>query len=34
MVLTLERKGFVRRTPRQARSLELLLLPEALPTLR
>lgn len=34
MVLTLERRGFIRRVPRQARSLTLLLPPEALPTLK
>jgi repressor LexA len=34
MVIELERKGFIRRTPRQARSIELLLPQEALPPLR
>lgn len=34
MVLALERKGLLRRTPGQARSLELLVAPEDLPVLR
>lgn len=34
MVLTLERNQLVRRVPGQARSLEVLLDPESLPTLR
>lgn len=34
MVLTLERHGFIHRTPGQARSLEVLVSPEQLPTLR
>jgi hypothetical protein len=34
MVLTLERLGFIRRTPGAARSIALLLAPEALPILR
>jgi DNA-binding MarR family transcriptional regulator len=34
MVLTLERKGLLRRTPGKARSIELLLSPEELPILR
>ena len=34
MVLTLERRGFIRRVPGQARSLTLLLSPEALPALK
>lgn len=34
MVLTLESRGWLRRTPRRARSIELLLPPEALPVLR
>ena len=34
MVLTLERRGFIRRVPGQARSLTLLLPPEALPALK
>src|ERR1700720_920985 len=33
MVLTLERAGFIRRKPRVARSIELLVKPEALPPL-
>lgn len=33
MVMTLEKLGLVRRTPRQARSLVVLVPPEALPTL-
>ena len=34
MVLTLERRWLLRRTPRQARSLEVLVAPEELPDLR
>ena len=34
MVLGLERRGLLRRTPGQARSLEVLVPPEELPTLR
>ena len=34
MVLTLEREGFIRRKPRIARSIELLVDPEQLPDLR
>ncbi len=34
MILTLERRGFLRRTPGQARSLEVLVDPEHLPVLR
>lgn len=34
MVLTLERDGWIRRTPRVARSIELLVDPELLPVLR
>lgn len=34
MVLTLERRGFIRRVPAQARSIALLLPPETLPILR
>lgn len=34
MVLTLERRGLLRRTPGQARSLEVLVAPEELPDLR
>lgn len=33
MVLTLERKGFIRRTPGLARSIELLVAPDSLPGL-
>ena len=33
MVLTLEREGFITRTPGAARSIRLLIEPEALPTL-
>ena len=33
MVLTLEREGLIRRKPRVARSIELLIKPEKLPTL-
>ena len=33
MVLTLERRGFIRRIPGQARSISLLVSPESLPTL-
>jgi Mn-dependent DtxR family transcriptional regulator len=33
MVLTLERKGFIRRQPRTARSIELLVDPKLLPEL-
>jgi repressor LexA len=34
MVVELERKGLIRRQPRQARSIELLIAPEELPVLR
>ncbi len=34
MVLTLERRGFIRRVPGQARSITLLIPPESLPPLR
>ena len=34
MVLRLERQGLLRRTPAQARSLEVLVAPENLPVLR
>jgi Mn-dependent DtxR family transcriptional regulator len=34
MVLTLERAGLIRRQPRQARSIELLVDPDCLPRLR
>ena len=34
MVLSLERRGLLRRTPGQARSLEVLVAPEDLPVLR
>lgn len=34
MVRDLESKGFIRRTPRTARSIELLLSPDILPVLR
>ena len=34
MVLTLERRGLLRRTPGQPRSLEILVAPEDLPVLR
>ena len=34
MVLTLERAGLIRRTPRTPRSIELLVAPEDLPVLR
>jgi Mn-dependent DtxR family transcriptional regulator len=34
MVLTLERGGLIKRTPGAARSVELLVAPEALPILR
>lgn len=34
MVLTLERGGWIRRTPRAARSIEVLVDPERLPALR
>jgi DNA-binding MarR family transcriptional regulator len=34
MVITLERGGFIRRTPRAARSIEILVAPEQLPVLR
>jgi repressor LexA len=34
MVLTLERRGFIRRVPGQARSITLLVPPESLPPLR
>jgi len=34
MVLTLERGGLIKRTPGAARSIELLVAPEALPILR
>jgi DNA-binding MarR family transcriptional regulator len=34
MILTLERLGFIRRTPRTARSIEVLVPPELLPVLQ
>jgi len=34
MILTLERAGFIRRQPRLARSIEMLVNPESLPPLR
>jgi repressor LexA len=34
MILTLERRGFIQRVPRQARSITLTIPPEALPALR
>lgn len=34
MMLTLERRGLIRRVPGQARSITLLLAPEALPALK
>jgi hypothetical protein len=34
MVLTLERRGFIRRQPGVSRSIELLVAPEDLPILR
>jgi Mn-dependent DtxR family transcriptional regulator len=34
MIVQLERRGFIRRTPRQARSIELLLPADQLPTLQ
>jgi len=34
MVLTLERRGFIRRVPGQARSITLVFPPESLPTLK
>ena len=34
MLLSLERRGLLRRTPGKARSLEVLVAPEALPALR
>ena len=34
MIVQLERRGFIRRTPRQARSIELLLSADQLPTLQ
>jgi DNA-binding MarR family transcriptional regulator len=34
MILTLERGNFIKRTPRLARSIELLIAPEKLPVLR
>lgn len=34
MVLTLERRGFIRRVPGQPRSINLLIPPESLPTLK
>lgn len=34
MIITLERSGFIRRTPGAARSIALLLAPESLPVLR
>ena len=34
MIVTLERAGFIRRQPRVARSIELLVDPESLPVLR
>ena len=33
MILKLEERGFIKRTPRQARSIVVLLLPEQLPPL-
>lgn len=34
MVLTLERRGFIRRVPGQARSISLIVAPESLPPLK
>ena len=34
MVLTLERQGLIKRQPRQARSIQILIKPEALPVLK
>lgn len=34
MIVELERKGLIRRQPRQARSIELLIHPDAIPMLR
>jgi SOS-response transcriptional repressor LexA len=34
MVLTLERRGFIRRVPGQARSINLIVAPESLPPLK
>ena len=34
MIKTLERNGLIRRTPRQARSIQLLVWPEYLPALK
>ena len=34
MLITLERKGLIRRTPGVARSIEVLIAPESLPVLR
>jgi DNA-binding MarR family transcriptional regulator len=34
MVLTLERRGFIRRVPGQARSITLIVSPESLPSLK
>ena len=34
MVITLERRGFIRRVPRQARSITVLVPPESLPPLQ
>jgi len=34
MLITLERKGLIRRTPGVARSIEVLVAPESLPVLR
>ena len=34
MVLTLERRGFIRRVPGQARSITLIIAPESLPPLK
>jgi DNA-binding MarR family transcriptional regulator len=34
MILTLERQGLIRRQPRAARTIEILIPPEALPVLR
>ncbi|HEY86219.1 MAG TPA: MarR family transcriptional regulator [Chloroflexi bacterium] len=34
MILTLEQKGFIRRIPRQARTIKILLPPEQLPYLK
>jgi Mn-dependent DtxR family transcriptional regulator len=34
MIMSLEKKGFIRRTPRASRSIEILIQPELLPVLR